>query len=87
MATNPVDQIGKAPNVDIVEKIRQFCFRKAKPADVKEPLVTTKAALFGLDLRMRFVEERNLKKRLRQSTDHPQVRALGLPGNRHLYPS
>lgn len=70
MMATPVEQVGKSPNVDIVDKIKQFCMRKGKPADVKEPLVTTKAALFGLDCRMRFVEERNLKKRTRRSTDH-----------------
>ena len=52
---------------DIVEKIRDMYMRKKLPAKEQKGLVPTKAALYGLDVRFRPVDQAILDEKIRRN--------------------
>jgi hypothetical protein len=53
---------------DIVDQIKNLYLRKGHNSDLdKEPLNPTRAALFGLDVRFRVIEDKLNDKRIKRS--------------------
>jgi len=58
---------GSKKQVDIVQQIKDMYMRKRIPAKEPKGLVPTKAALFGLDVRFRRVDQAILEEKLRRN--------------------
>lgn len=71
-----------------MQQIKDFYFRKGHRHDEdKVPLVPTKAALFGLDMRFQAMEERQQAKKNRRKSNGNKEAVPIQNKNRHLYPA
>lgn len=77
---------GSKKRVDIVQQIKDMYMRKKAPAKEQKGLVPTKAALFGLDVRFRAVDQAILEEKLRRNAfKRRQTRDQSAP-SRHSIP-
>jgi hypothetical protein len=75
---------------DIVQQIKDLYMRKGhRPqGEQNSHLVPTKAALFGLDVRFRVIEEKMLQDKIKRSSFNVSKGKKGYEvGNRHTHPS
>lgn len=90
-ATTAVETHNKQSKGDIVQQIKDLYMRKGhRPADElnRVHLVPTKAALFGLDVRFRVIEQKMLQDKInRSSFTVGKGKKSSEVGNRHQYPS
>ena len=77
---------GRKRKDDIVQMIKNMYMRKRAPKKESKGLIPTKAALFGLDVRFRAVDQAALDEKLRRNAfKKRQARDLSAP-SRHSLP-
>lgn len=72
---------------DIVGAIQNFFHKQGRKQEQPKPLNPTKAALFGLDHRLKAVEEKLDEKRIKRSAFQKRASDENIDLNRHSYPS